>query len=402
MRAIVVGGGIYGQVVTWRLALEGAEVTQIEAVSAGHLGSGSGDRSRIIRALYGEAPFVEAGARSLSLWRAWEEELGVSLAGWLGVLYLVRAQATDGDAAFAQYVAAGKRHLAARGIAFEELEPGEIARRFPAIRIDGLAYGVIEPGAGMGASRKATRAIARAGLDTGRVGFVTGRVTELIVTGDRVSGVRVEMAGETRTFEADVVVLAAGLGGAELVRQLAGNALPIRKIPHFVAYFDVPHPEGALLSSPALPPFAELGSGLYGFPDDGEAGFKIAWHEPLRADSGDAPRDGGRDVVTDAQIEALRAAASERFPALARARCRSTYTCAYDATPDEQFQIGWVPGTQGLYFVGGMSGHGYKHAPAIGVAVAADVLGKHDARVHLDLSPWAVRLAPGRGGDGAR
>jgi glycine/D-amino acid oxidase-like deaminating enzyme len=80
----------------------------------------------------------------------------------------------------------------------------------------------------------------------------------------------------------------------------------------------------------------------------------------------------------------------ERFPALRGARFRGHYACAYDSTPDENFQIGPVPGASGVYFVGGMSGHGFKHAPSIGESVAALVSG---APQPIDLTPYALRAA---------
>jgi glycine/D-amino acid oxidase-like deaminating enzyme len=116
----------------------------------------------------------------------------------------------------------------------------------------------------------------------------------------------------------------------------------------------------------------------------------MAWHEPRRA--GDAFKEG---PPSEEDLEALRAATEIRFPALRGARCRGYYLCAYDATPDEMFQIGPVPGgggrgrARGVYFVGGLSGHGYKHAPSIGESVAAVLCGEEPP---LDLSPYALRL----------
>jgi glycine/D-amino acid oxidase-like deaminating enzyme len=133
-----------------------------------------------------------------------------------------------------------------------------------------------------------------------------------------------------------------------------------------------------------LPAWADLGANLYGFPDDGESGFKVAWHEPRRG-AGEL-REG---PPGSEDVEAIREAASSRFPALRAASYRGHYLCAYDSTPDEVFQIGPVPGVSGLYFVGGMSGHGYKHAPSIGESVAALVCGEEPA---LDLSAYALRV----------
>ena len=52
--------------------------------------------------------------------------------------------------------------------------------------------------------------------------------------------------------------------------------------------------------------------------------------------------------------------------------------------------IGPVPGVEGLYFVGGMSGHGFKHAPSLGESVAQLVSGEAPA---IDLAAYRLRVA---------
>jgi glycine/D-amino acid oxidase-like deaminating enzyme len=387
MHVVVVGGGIYGQTLSWRLAKGGARVTQLEPLGPANALSGSGDKSRIVRALYGHGPFADTGAASLPLWEAWGRELGVTLVDLRGVLYLEHERRGPADDAFRAYVDGGLAHLARLGRAVEVLAPEEIAKRWPGIHPAGLARGAFEPGAGIGFVSRATKAFARAAVATGRVRVVAAAAERVETAGGRVVGV-VSSGGER--IEADHVVVAAALGGVALVEALVGARLGVVAVPHFVSYWDVPWPEGRSLTSDALPPFAELGTGLYGFPDDGENGFKVAWHEPVREATGIDP-SRHHLPPSDEELERLRAAAEKRFPALRAARVRGTYQCRYDSTPDENFQIGEVPGVPGLTFVGGMSGHGFKHAPAIGDAVATTLLGGRSA---VDLSTFAVRLEP--------
>jgi len=378
---VVVGGGIFGQVVAWRLALRGERVRLVEPVAPGHAGSQSGDRSRIVRALYGERRFAEAGHASLALWDEWSEELGVPLVDRLGVLYLERDADTEGDRAFAQFVTAGMSHLAALGAEAIELTPAEVVARHPAIDPRGLVRGVFEPAAGLGRASLATRTIARAALATRNVEPIRGEATRVLVRSGQASGVEIRTGQNTLLAEGDRVVLAAGLTGARLVEALTGRELGVRPIPHFAAYWDVPLPGATRLLRDRLPVWAELGAGLYGFPDDGEAGFKVAWHEPLR--SSDA-----RAEPTSDEVEALRRVAAVRFPALEEATLRTTSRCTYDATTDERFLVGPVPDIDGLTLVAGLSGHGYKHAPAIGEALALTLLGRA-SQAPIDLAPHA-------------
>jgi sarcosine oxidase len=386
MRVTVAGGGIFGQVIAWRLAVRGHDVTLVEPVGPGHGASGSGDRSRIVRALYDERCFSEAGHAGLELWARWSRELGVKLTDPIGVIYLDRAGDAAEARAFRAWLDKGIANVRALGSVAEELDPAEVRRRFPGVATADLARAVLEPAGGIGRPALACRTIARASLATGKVTFITGAAERAILHGGNVTGLSVrDRAGHTRSLDAGAVVIAAGFAGVAIVHEFVGD-LGIRRLPAWTSYWDVPWPAGADLTIDRLPAWADLGSALYGFPDDGEGGFKVAWHEP---------REQERDHVADgppspAQLDALRAAASVRFPALREATYRGCYACAYDATPDEMFQIGPVPGAGGLYFVGGMSGHGFKHAPSLGESVAALVAGEAPM---LDLSPYRLRAA---------
>ncbi|MEZ4315571.1 MAG: hypothetical protein R3F14_46750 [Polyangiaceae bacterium] len=82
--------------------------------------------------------------------------------------------------------------------------------------------------------------------------------------------------------------------------------------------------------------------------------------------------------------------ASASLPvSVASGRCRGIYECAYDSTADETFQIGPVPPIAGLWFAGGLSGHGFKHAPSLGESLAASVV---NGQPEPDLAPYTLRI----------
>ena len=64
---------------------------------------------------------------------------------------------------------------------------------------------------------------------------------------------------------------------------------------------------------------------------------------------------------------------AHRFPSLAGARVRSAPVCHYSITADGGFLFAEHPEEPGVWLLGGGSGHGYKHGPAIASHVA-DVL----------------------------
>jgi glycine/D-amino acid oxidase-like deaminating enzyme len=65
-----------------------------------------------------------------------------------------------------------------------------------------------------------------------------------------------------------------------------------------------------------------------------------------------------------------------RFPALAKAPLLETRVCQYENTPDHDFLVDLHPRARNAWLVGGGSGHGFKHGPALGELVAQNVLGE--------------------------
>jgi glycine/D-amino acid oxidase-like deaminating enzyme len=59
-----------------------------------------------------------------------------------------------------------------------------------------------------------------------------------------------------------------------------------------------------------------------------------------------------------------------RFPALRDAPLLETRVCQYENTSDGNFLIDRHPAFANLWLVGGGSGHGFKHGPALGEYVA--------------------------------
>jgi glycine/D-amino acid oxidase-like deaminating enzyme len=367
----------------------------VEPVGPGHAHSGSGDRSRIVRALYDDPGFTRSGHESLALWSAYEAELGERFFERTGVLYFDRQGADPGTTRFRGFLDLGLANLRALGVRAEEVAPDEIRKRWPAVATGDLLRAVLEPDGGFVRPSLASRTIARAALGTGRVTQVAGACRRVVVEGGRACGVDVAVGGDVEPRDAeeiltriavDAVVVAAARAGVELVRPFLSGDLDVRRVPHFATYWDVPYPAAAGLHMSALPTWADLGRDLYGMPDDGDAGFKIAWHAPRRLASPDeSPMPDARE------LEELREAAAVRFPSLRKASLRSVYGCAYDSTPDERFEIGEVPGVRDLVLVTGLSGHGFKHAPALGESIADLVLGEPP---RLDLSGYALRIRP--------
>ena len=123
---------------------------------------------------------------------------------------------------------------------------------------------------------------------------------------------------------------------------------------------------------PRMPVWVDITDehGAYTIPDIENRGFKLAFdrHGPqFDPDSGDrAVRD----------TDAAQAFLAERFPALAEAPLVESRVCQYENTSNGDFLIDRHPDFENVWLVGGGSGHGFKHGPAVGEHVCALIDGK--------------------------
>lgn len=120
-----------------------------------------------------------------------------------------------------------------------------------------------------------------------------------------------------------------------------------------------------------LPGWADFNGGdiYYGFPDLEGRGFKIA-HDAHGApiDPDTVERTPSPQALAD-----VRAFMARRFPALASSPLSEARVCQYENSANGDFLIDFHPRLGNVLLVGGGSGHGFKHGPAIG-RYAADLL----------------------------
>ena len=82
---------------------------------------------------------------------------------------------------------------------------------------------------------------------------------------------------------------------------------------------------------------------------------------------------------------------AHRYPAAAGCRVERAWAGLYDMTPDAHPILGRV--AESVYAACGFSGHGFMQAPAVGAAVADEIL---EGASHFDLSPYRLeRFAAG-------
>jgi glycine/D-amino acid oxidase-like deaminating enzyme len=169
-------------------------------------------------------------------------------------------------------------------------------------------------------------------------------------------------------LKADYFVFACGPWLGKLFPEAIGDlVLPTKQD---IFFFGTPAGDDRF-SDAHLPVWGDhRGRFRYGIPGSGRRGFKIA--DDTRGPAFD-PTDGER-VVNPETLKDIREYVGFRFPALKDAPLVETRVCQYEQTPDGHFIIDRHPGSDNVWIVGGGSGHGFKHGPAVGEMVAELVL----------------------------
>jgi sarcosine oxidase len=365
--AAVIGAGSFGVWTARSLRDAGLTVALVDAFGAGNPRASSGGESRILRCGYGADEVYTASAkRSLEAWRELSERCDPPLFHPAGMLWLGRRADP--------YLEATLAALHRAGVPNESLEREELARRFPQFALGAIEWGVLEPESGAILSRRAVRAAAEEAVAAGVVSF------EAPVEPPRGEGLLGSLAlSSGEPIEAGVFVFACGAWLGKLFPDVLGDRIfPTRQE---VFYFGTP-PADPRFRMPEMPVWLDLTEEAYGFPDIEGKGFKFASdrHGPLFD-----PDSGDRSASTEGAAEARRYLV-RRFPALAEAPILSAEVCQYENTSNGDFLIDRHPGLEDVWLVGGGSGHGFKHGPAVGELVAELVIrgGRAEPRFRLE------------------
>ena len=121
-----------------------------------------------------------------------------------------------------------------------------------------------------------------------------------------------------------------------------------------------------------MPAWIDFNDLVYALPNVDGRGFKIA----IDAHGAEFDPDTGERVVSVEGLRAVREYLAQRVPRLANAPVTETRVCQYENTSNGDFLIDRHPGFENVWIVGGGSGHGFKHGPAVGEYVAGMIVGR--------------------------
>jgi glycine/D-amino acid oxidase-like deaminating enzyme len=354
---IVVGAGAFGGWTALSLLRKGLKVTLIDAWGPGNSRSSSGDETRVIRSTYGANEFYfDLNVRALELWKEHQKAWNYPLFFNTGVIWLCYNEKTplvDDSIPFAR-----KHHME-----YEYLSQDQIRKRFPQISCEDIHHAYFDPFGGYLKARESCRLVVSAFMKEG------GEYVQSVVQPGRLQSdlTQLKLADGT-SRHADLYIFACGSWLGQLFPEVLSNTITCTR--QEVYYFGVPSAQAREYDS--MPVWVDVDGKdfYYGIPGNEQRGFKIGVDrrglefDPTRSDH----------TYDPAVFAHARRFISHRFPGLKDAPLIESRVCPYENSPDGNFVFESHPAASNVLFLGGGSGHGFKHGPALGEWVASTLL----------------------------
>jgi sarcosine oxidase len=364
----IVGAGVFGVWTAYQLCQAGANVAIIDAYGSGNSRSSSGGESRIIRMGYGpDEIYSRSAIRSLKLWKELFQRTDTTdLFIKTGVLWLARE--TD------PYCDAIAEILPRLGVSNRRLEYDELKLQYPQLEFTEGTWGLLEPDSGALMARRAVQAVAKQAQRDG-----TTFLVESVVSPVQQSKLQsIETVSGLQVF-ADKFVFACGPWLPKLFPELLKDRIYVTR--QEVFFFGTPSGNVSFLPE-RMPIWVDFNDLVYAFPDLENRGFKLA----IDAHGPEFDPDTGDRVVNKSGIAAAQEYLRRRVPSLANASVVESRVCQYENTSNGDFLIDRHPDIENAWFVGGGSGHGFKHGPAVGQYVEALISGTGEVEQRFELA----------------
>ena len=364
---VVIGAGVFGAWTALLLRRSGRSVILVDAFGAGNSRSSSGGASRVFRIGYGrETIYSRWAQRSYTAWLELFRDTRQELFTQTGVLRMSRA-----DDPYTDNTIETLRQLR---VPFETLDRTELEQRYPQFTFGPITGGVLEPEAGVIMARRAVQVVVRQAVRQSvdyRVAAVRtpnddGPVDALVTSdGDRIT--------------AGTYVFACGPWLPKLFPTVLGDRMHTTR--QEVFFFGA-EPGDRWFAPPAMPAWVDFAGGVYGLPDLEGRGFKVGLdHHGPRFDP-----DTGERIVSDDALQVARMILARRLPTLEAAPLLEAHVCQYSNSWGGDFIIDRHPAIDNIWLVGGGSGHGFKHGPAVGEYVTAQLSGRATPEARFTLA----------------
>ena len=378
--AVVIGAGIMGASTAHFLTKLG--YGQVALVDKRKLCGGSTQYSAAhVRQHYSNEVGIRLAVRGAAMFANAEEELG-GPAGFEQIGYMLFAP-PEGEQALREIVPIQQSF----GVDTTLMEPADVERRWPELRLEGVALACHEPTSGFANPVLTVESLVRSAERDGLAVHEGCEVLGLTKANGRVTGV-VTGDGEIAT---GVVVNACGPWGDRIGR-MAGVDYPITFSREHEAVFDVPD------GFREFPVVSDVPQRLYCRP---YPGGKVLVGQGWPKEKEPADPETYDDGTDEAHLAWMVPRLLNRLPGLAPSLSQAGYGGAYVTGYSGVYDIteDWYPivGEEelgGYYSCFGGSGHGFKIGPAIGESLAAVIAG---TEAPVDISGLSgARFSEGR------
>jgi glycine/D-amino acid oxidase-like deaminating enzyme len=356
-KVIVIGAGNFGGWSALYLLRKGFNVTLLDAWGAGNSRSSSGDETRVIRSTYGgNETYFDLNVRAIELWKENQTRFNKKIFFNSGVIWLCYDENTpivDDSVPFA------KKHR----MDYQRLSADEIKKQYPHINTSDLHHAYVDPYGGYLKARESCQAVLDAFVQEG------GDYKQTFIKPGKIESGKLTFvtSDDGSEYLADIFLFACGSWLGKLFPEILQQTITCTRQEAY--YFGVPHEYARAFDN--MPVWIDVdGSDFYyGIPGNANRGFKIG--VDIRGEVFD-PTSGDR-LLDPEVLSKARKFIEHRFPALKNAPLLENRVCPYENSPDGNFIFDSHPEADNLLFLGGGSGHGFKHGPALGELVA-DVL----------------------------
>lgn len=345
---VVIGLGGAGSSALWALARRGVRALGIEQFEIGHALGSSHGRSRLFRGGAAEgAAYVDLARRSLEIWRDLEQRSGNEIVTLTGGVTIAREESE----LLYDTIAA----LRDRDMEFAVLNADELRARHPQHRILDEDAGVFDPATGIARPELAIHSAIDAAREHGAETLRATVTSVEAVAG----GYRIALANGD-AVETKRVIMSSGAWTGGLLPAFADQFTVRRAV---LSWFQ-PRPGFEDQFTPErFPVFTrqdeyEIG---WGAPAVDEYWVKIGIHDQAGYEIEDPALNAV--AVEPWELERVQQFCARQFEGLEPV-ARHPRGCMITVTADEHFSIGEVQ--PGLTMLAACSGHGFKHAAAVG------------------------------------
>ena len=359
---IIIGAGVHGASLAFHLAQRGVKPLVLEKnfIGAGATGRSSG----LVRMHYDVRQDSELAWVSFGYFRNWAErvggESGFTRTGFIQIVARENEAALRKNTIMQQEI----------GIPTFLISADDVARLAPFFTIDDFDVAAYEPESGYADPSAVTASLIASAKEKGTRIIQDCSVTGVIVEGSKTKGV-ITSQGD---FFAPIVVNAAG-PWADVLNKSAGLDLPYTTWRHDTMFVGVPAEMGH-----NFPTVIDFPKEMYFRPETG--GLMLVGLEdgnPL----GDSP-EGDTDHAMQGFVERAIDRICQRVPIMEHSYLHTAHGGYDGITPDQHPLLGQA-GPDGYYLQCGLSGTGFKIAPAVGLCMSELILDGEAKTVDISI-----------------